>query len=188
VTSERNEEKWTGDAAKEEGSPLTEPDIAGLQTELAAALAKAEINLAGWQRAQADFANYRKRAEQEKSETVRYASAELITRLLPVLDDIDRALAEIPEDIKDKPWVKGVKLIEENMLKILGAQGLKTIDCTGEAFDPALHEALTTCPGREGVVMQQVAKGYIYNNRLLRPARVIVGCGEGNGAGTEKEA
>jgi molecular chaperone GrpE len=186
VDKEHREEKKQDDPRTDDNPSVKDTET--LKGELAEAKARAEANLAGWQRAQADFTNYRKRGDQEKSETIKSANAELITRLLPVLDDIDRALVDIPADIAKSPWVRGVKLIEENILKILEGQGLKTIECAGEKFDPACHEALMTCKGQEGRIMQQVLKGYIYNNRLLRPARVIVGCGEGDEASTKKEA
>jgi len=74
-----------------------------------------------------------------------------------------------PKDIENVPWVKGVKSIEESMLKPWRA-GAKGHRLRGEEFDPERHEALMTCKGKEGRIMQQVSKGYIYNNRLLRPA------------------
>ncbi len=186
MDKEYNDEK-PKDSTQTDDNPEVN-DIETLKTALAEAKAKAEANLAGWQRAQADAANSRKRFEQEKEETVKYANAGLLQKILPVLDDIDRALASVPKELEGVPWVKGVKSIEESMLKTLEAQGLKIIDCEGAQFDPACHEALMTCKGKEGKIMQQIQKGYMYNNRLLRPARVVVGCGEGEEAKSEKEA
>jgi molecular chaperone GrpE len=174
---ENREVESQKDSTQPDDSPEVE-DIESLKSELAEAKIRAEANLAGWQRAQADYSNYKKRCEQEKSEALKYTNAELIMKILPVLDDTDRALSAIPKEIENLPWVKGVKTIQESLLKILEGQGLKVINCEGEQFDPNSHEALMTCKGKEGKIMQQVLKGYIYNNRLLRPARVIVGCGE----------
>jgi molecular chaperone GrpE len=174
------------DSTQADESPQTE-DIEALKAQLSEAKARAEANLAGWQRAQADAVNYRKRLEQEKDEAVKYANANLLQKILPVIDDIDRALANVPEEIANVPWVKAVRQIEENMLKTLETVGLKSIDCTGAAFDPSFHEALMTCKGKEGIVIQAIQRGYMYNNRLLRPARVTVGCGESEEATTEKE-
>lgn len=174
---ENKEEEKSKHRTQPDDSPEVK-DIEALKSELAEAKIEAEANLAGWQRAQADYANYKKRCEQENREALKYANAELILKILPVLDDTDRALASIPKEIENVPWVKGVKTIQESLLKILEAQGLKVINCEGEQFDPNSHEALMTCKGKEGKIMQQVLKGYIYNNRLLRPARVIVGCGD----------
>jgi len=185
MDKEQREEK-PKDRAQTDASPEVE-NIETLKKELAEAKARAEANLAGWQRAQADSVNYRKRFEQEKEETVKYASASLLSKLIPVLDNFDRALSNIPKAIADVPWVKGVRITYESMFKTLEAQGLKPIDCKGAVFDPSCHEALMTCKGKEGIVIQEIQKGYMYNNRLLRPARVTVGCGEGEEAKSEKE-
>ena len=162
-------------------------NIEELKKELAEARAKADANLAGWQRAQADLINYRKRCEQEKEETVKYANSNLILKLIPVLDNFDRAISSIPKEIADQPWVKGVSLIKENMFRILEAQGLKPIECEGVEFDPSQHEALMQCKGKENIVIKEIEKGYLYNNRLLRPARVMVGCGDNEETGSNKE-
>lgn len=184
---EKKQNNKPKDSTQTEESPQGEDeDIVALKAQLAETKAWAEANLAGWQRAQADAVNYRKRLEQEKEEAVKYSNANLLQKLIPVLDDIDRALANIPKEIEGVPWVIAVRQIEESMLKILEGQGLKTIDCEGEEFDPVCHEALMTCKGKEGRIMQQVLKGYIYNNRLLRPARVIVGCGDGEETNSKK--
>ena len=182
------EEKQQNEEPKDRAQTDENPEnIEDLKAALAEAKARAEANLAGWQRAQADSVNYRKRIEQEKEETVKYASASLLSKLIPVLDDFDRALSNIPKDIADVPWVKGVRATYESMFKTLEAQGLKPIDCKGAVFDPSCHEALMTCKGKEGIVIQEIQKGYMYNNRLLRPARVTVGCGEGEEAKSERE-
>lgn len=181
---EKQQNEEPKDSAQTDAGP---EDIENLKKELAEAKARVEANLAGWQRAQADSVNYRKRFEQEKEETVKYASVSLLSKLIPVLDDFDRALSNIPKDIADVPWVKGVRLTYESMLKTLEVQGLKPIDCKGAVFDPSCHEALMTCRGKEGIVIQEIQKGYMYNNRLLRPARVSVGCGEGEEAKSERE-
>lgn len=158
-----------------------------LKSELADANARAESNLAGWQRAQADYINNKKRCEQEKDETVKYANSSLLQKIIPVLDDFDRAISSVPKEIEHVPWVKGIKLIHNSMVKTLEAQGLKPIECKGKNFDPNFHEALMNCEGEEGKVIQQIEKGYMFNNRLLRPARVMVGRGEGGEANNKEE-
>lgn len=184
---EKQQNEKPKDKTQTDANPEVE-NIENLKKELADAKARAEANLAGWQRAQADSVNYRKRLEQEREEAVKYANTNLLSKLIPVLDDFDRALCNVPKEIADVPWVKGVKLIQESMLKTLETQGLKPINCVGAAFDPSYHEALMTCKGKEGIVIQEIQKGYMYNNRLLRPARVMVGCGEGEETKSEKEA
>jgi len=155
-----------------------EKELEALKKELAQAVAKSEENLAGWQRAQADLANYRKKVEQERKELNESACSALILRLLPVLDDFERAESSIPEGSKDLPWVEGIRLIERSLRQTLEKEGLTPIKAEGEPFDPCLHEAVSCCPGKEGIVIKEVKKGYTINKRLLRPACVIVGEGE----------
>jgi len=145
---------------------------------LSEARQKAENYLESWKRAQADFINYKRRAEQEKQEMGQYANAQLILSLLPVLDDFERAFDNaMPKEAKPE-WVAGVKLIENKFRSILSAQGLIPIDAVGKPFDPALHEAVMRGKGEEGIVVQEMRRGYKLNDRVLRPSQVVVGNGE----------
>jgi molecular chaperone GrpE len=153
-------------------------DIEALKQALAKEKAKAEANLAGWQRAQADYINYKRRSEQEKEEISQFANSILILNLLPILDDWERALASIPEDQASLSWVEGVRLIERKLRGILEAQGLSPIEAVGQPFDPNLHEAAMQGKGEEGIVLGELQKGYKFRDRVIRPARVVVGNGE----------
>ncbi len=153
-------------------------DVEALKQAVAEEKAKAEANLAGWQRAQADFINYKRRSEQEKEELSKFASSILMLNLLPVRDDFERALASIPPELGKSAWVDGVRLVEQKLRASLEAQGLSQIEALGKPFDPSLHEALGQVPGKEGVVIQELKKGYKLYDRLLRPATVMVGSGE----------
>jgi molecular chaperone GrpE len=153
-------------------------DIEALKQALAKEKAKAEANLAGWQRAQADYINYKRRSEQEKEEISQFANSILILNLLPILDDWERALASIPEDQASLGWVEGVRLIERKLRGILEAQGLSPIEAVGQPFDPNLHEAAMQGKGEEGIVLGELQKGYKFRDRVIRPARVVVGNGE----------
>jgi len=153
-------------------------DIETLKEALAEAKAKAEANLAGWQRAQADFINYKKRSEQEKEEIGKFANSVLILNLLTVLDDLERAFVSIPPRLAKLSWVDGVKLIERKLWAVLEAQGLSPIEALGEPFDPRFHEAVRQDKGKEGIVIEEVQKGYILNDRVIRPTMVVVGNGE----------
>jgi len=145
---------------------------------LSEAKQKAEDYLESWKRAQADFINYKRRAEQEKQEMGQYANAQLILSLLPVLDDFERAFDNTtPKEAKTE-WVAGVKLIENKFRSILSAQGLTQIDAVGKPFDPSLHEAVMHAQGEEGIVVQEMRRGYKLNDRVLRPSQVVVGNGE----------
>ncbi len=138
---------------------------------------RAEEYLNSWKRTQADFANFKRRSEQEKLEMSRYAAAQLILNLLPVLDDFERAFASTDTDA-NHDWVAGVKLIENKLRSVLDAQGLKQIEALDQPFDPALHEGVMHSKGPEGIVVQELRKGYKLAEKVLRPSQVVVGNGE----------
>ncbi len=168
----------------EESGSQVEPEVAEvedievLKQALAEAKAKAEENLAGWQRAQADFINYKRRTEQEKEEISQFANSILILNLLPILDDLERALTSIPPHLAKLSWVDGIRLIERKLQASLEAQGLSQIKALGEPFDPNLHEAARLGKGKEGIVIEELQKGYKLRDRVLRPSKVVVGNGE----------
>ncbi|MGQ9546255.1 MAG: nucleotide exchange factor GrpE [Dehalococcoidia bacterium] len=153
-------------------------DTEALQQALAEEKEKAEKYLANWQRAQADLENYVKRAEREKSEMVEFANKVLILELLPVLDDFEIALASLPDDPDKQNWTEGIKLIYNKLKGTLEMQGLVEIKAQGEYFDPYLHEAAGEMEGEEGVVIEEIRKGYKFKDRLLRPSMVMVGKGK----------
>jgi molecular chaperone GrpE len=153
-------------------------DIEALRQALAEEKARAETNLAGWQRAQADFINYKQRSEQEKEELVKFANSLLMLNLLPILDDLERAFASIPARLAKLSWIDGVRLIEHKLQANLEAQGLSPIKALGEPFDPNLHEATRQDKGKEGIVIEEVQKGYKFRDRVIRPSKVVVGNGE----------
>lgn len=170
-----NEERPQEPAANESATDAA----ADLEKALAEQKAKADEYLAALQRTQADFANYRRRTEQEKTDLGKYANANLLGDVLPILDDLDLALNHIPEEHAKNDWVKGVKLVERKFRGILEKLGVKPVLAIGMAFDPKLHEAIKQEKGPEGAVIAELQKGYTLGDRLLRPARVIVGSGEG---------
>jgi molecular chaperone GrpE len=153
-------------------------DIETLKEKLAEAKAKAEANLAGWQRAQADFINYKKRSEQEKQTLSKFANSVLILNLLPILDDFERAFSSIPPKMGKLSWLDGIRLIERKMWAVLQAQGVSPIKAMGEPFDPQFHEAVRQDKGKEGIVTEEVQKGYMLEDRVIRPTMVVVGNGE----------
>jgi molecular chaperone GrpE len=125
-------------------------------------------------RAQADFENYRKRAAKDAAAAGTRAKAGLVRELLPVVDNLERALASAPEG---DPLLEGVKLVHGELVAVLERSGVTGFDPSGEAFDPNQHEALTTRPADgtdPGVVVDVVEKGYRLNETVLRPARVVV--------------
>lgn len=153
-------------------------DVESLKQALAKEKEKSEGYLAGWQRAQADFINYKRRCEQEKAEAGNYANAELILRFLPAIDDLERALSSIPSEIEGLAWIEGIKFVERKLRSSLEAIGLTPIKAVGETFDPCLHEAVRQCQGKECIVMEEAEKGYRFRDRVIRPSKVVVGSGE----------
>lgn len=140
---------------------------------------KAERYLASWQRSQADLANYRQRSEQERRETIEFANSVLIASLLPVIDDLERAIASVPAGLDESSWTEGIKLIYNKLKATLQSQGLTEIEARGEPFDPHLHEAVMQQEGEEGLVVDETQKGYKFRDRVIRPSLVIVGTGPG---------
>jgi len=171
----------------EVGSEVTEvEDVELLKQALSEAREKAEANLAGWQRTQADFINYKRRSEREKADIGKYANSELMLKLLPALDDLERALAAIPPRQAKFGWVEGVRLIERKLRATLEAEGLEPIKALGEPFDPHFHEATMQGKGKEGMVVEELQKGYKLHDRVLRPSKVVVGSGEEDEEGGEE--
>ena len=132
--------------------------------------------LAALQRMAADFANYRKRNEAERTDFAKFAKADLIARLLDILDAYDRSLASIPAELKTSSWVEGMWLIERKLRSILESEGLQAIDSLGTPFDPYLHEAVAHVESDEpeGTVIKEHQKAYRLYDRVIRPAMVTV--------------
>ncbi len=142
---------------------------------------------AALQRERADFANYRRRNEAERSDYARFAKAELITKLLEVLDNFDRALDTVPAELRDQPWVEGIWLVERKLRDILASEGLEEISSVGKPFDPKIHEAIghVDSSAPEGTVVDEVRKAYRLHDRVIRPALVTVA--RSNGRNKEQE-
>ena len=149
-----------GDEVVEEEIDQTE-DIEELQQALAEEKEKAEKYLANWQRCQADFVNYKQRAEQEKAAVIEFANSTLISNLLPIMDDLERALASAPADYDEASWTEGIKLIHNKLKATLEAQGLTEIEARGEPFNPHLHEAMMQQEGEESNKIKTLGGGEI---------------------------
>lgn len=150
-------------------------DVAALREALEKRGKEAERYLANWQRAQADLANYKKYAEQEKQEILSFGNSVLLLSLLPVVDDFERALASLPSELDGLNWIEGIKIIYNNLKAALEKAGVSVIKAEGEPFDPHFHEAVMRQPGKEGVVLEEIQKGYKLKERVLRPSLVVVG-------------
>lgn len=148
-----------------------------LEDKLATAEAQAAEYLDGWQRARAEFANARKRLEKSRIEARRNATVEVIGRLLPVLDDFGRALENVPEAIAEDDWFDGIALVHRKLTGILEEENIERIEAVGAPFDPNFHEAVMQEESEEyesGVVIKELQSGYRLEERVIRPAMVIV--------------
>ncbi len=173
------EERMRARQAKPNGATATEPADVEASTDgetQSADVQAADGYKADLQRMAADFANYRKRNEAERTEFAKFAKADLITKLLDVLDGYDRALASVPEDLKGQPWVEGMWLVERKLRQILVAEGLEPVESLGKPFDPYVHEAVAHVESDqpEGTVIQEHQKAYRLHDRVIRPALVSV--------------
>jgi molecular chaperone GrpE len=157
---------------------VEEEDVEVLKQSLQEEKAKAEEYLANWQRVQADFINYKRRSDREKEELGEYSRAAIVQCVLPILDDFERAISAVPDEAVDANWVEGVRMIEKKLRGILESEGLSCIEAVGEPFDPYQHEAVRQESGEEGVVLDEVQKGYKFNDKVIRASQVVVGSGE----------
>ncbi len=148
-----------------------------LSQTLAEEKAKAAEYLAGWQRAQADFINYKRRCEQEKEDIIKYGNTEFILKILPVMDDFERAFKNPPSGKVSHGWLEGMKALERKFRSFLEGEGLAKIEALGKPFDPNLHEAVMQVEGDEGIIVKEFEKGYKLKDRVIRHSKVAVGSG-----------
>lgn len=157
-------------------------DLDTLRNELAELTQKADEYLRLAQRSQADFVNYRRRVEEERLAQARDATLAYIQRLLPILDDFERAMANASATELESSWGKGVQLVERNLRALLAGDEVQRITAEGAEFDPREHEAVGQAPSStvpQGHVMHVVRPGYRKGDRVIRPAQVIVSAGAG---------
>jgi molecular chaperone GrpE len=152
-------------------------DIEGLRTKLDEANREAMENRTGWQRTAADFANYRRRTEQDREQNLGLANDALLSKLLAIVDDFDRALALMPPELERAGWTEGIVAIDRKLRQLLESEGLTPIEAEGKPFDPHQHEAVMQQPTvdvPEGTVTRELQRGYRVRDRILRPAMVAV--------------
>jgi len=152
----------------------SEPELESLRKRLEEAQANASENLSGWQRSQAEFINYKNRVQRDQEMVRLSMKGDILKRILPVLDDLERALANRPAG---DAWADGLELIARKFLSILESEGLVRIEAEGQPFDPNFHEAISHEPGEDvesGHVIAVVQNGYMLGDRVIRPAMVRV--------------
>ncbi|MBN2208664.1 MAG: nucleotide exchange factor GrpE [Candidatus Coatesbacteria bacterium] len=145
--------------------------------ELKEKAASADEYLDSLRRSQAEFANFRRRWEKERQQIVLYGEQDLVKDLLVVLDNFERAIAAARETDSESPLLKGIVMVYEQLTDTLGKRGLKRIEAKGKEFDPNVHEAVSqTCSMEvpDNHVLEELQPGYMFQDRLLRPAMVRV--------------
>lgn len=156
---------------------LSPEEIASLKEKLAEAQAKAEEYLDGWQRALAEFSNYKKRVDRDREAIYREAAIRVIKGYLDVVDDLERALANRPRDDEGAAWAEGIELIYRKLLGLLEGEGVTPMEVDTQMFDPSLHEAISQEESEKhesGEIIEVVQTGYVLGDRVIRPARVRV--------------
>lgn len=161
---------------QEDQTPQADP--IALQNELEQAKARITELTNISQQALADLQNFKKRTEEEKSKFVSFANAALISDLIPMLDNLDRALAHLPEDPAARNWAEGLLAITNQLHSLLTARGLETISANSGNFDPNMHEAVMTENGPADQILRELEKGYKLSDRVLRRSKVVVGNGQ----------
>jgi molecular chaperone GrpE len=180
----RDEQQLTGDehelngqqATTEETDDSDAVEVEETQDELETTRAERDRYLDQLQRSVAEFANYRRRSEQERAQLVPMVRRDVLAQFLPVLDDFERAMAQVPEDRREDTWIVGLAMIESKFRNVLERSDVRAIDPTGEPFDPAMHESVASDPGTSGsTVVEVYQKGYAIGDVLIRPAMVKTG-------------
>ncbi len=174
-------EQQMNDATAQTGTGNNgEPGAEALQEQLTQAQAQAAEYLDSWRRATAELSNAKKRMAREQDEFRVMAASRLIEKLLPIVDDVERAFSVVPEDQANSEWVNGFRLIQRKLQSFLESEGVKPIPAEGETFDPAVHYAVTheEADGyHEGQVIAELARGYRLGDKVLRPSMVRVAKG-----------
>ena len=162
---------------RDEGPTEKVDELAALHRELEEQKSKVAEYLDGWQRARAEFANYKKRIEKEQEDMVKFANGAFITRLLPVMDDFERAFQALPPGLVGMTWLEGIALIQRKLQVLLEQERVTVIETEGQMFDPTLHQAVTheeSEEHEEGQIIGEVQKGYKMGDKVLRPSLVRV--------------
>jgi molecular chaperone GrpE len=158
-------------------------DLEVLRAEIEAAKTQANDYLAALQRERAEFLNFKRRTADERQRDFGLAAEDLISKVLVVADDFDRAIDARPESIASDPWFEGVSAIDRKLRQLLESEGVTAIDAApGTPFDPREHEAIANVPGTgrpEGEIVEQIRRGYRLRDRVLRPALVAVAAASG---------
>jgi molecular chaperone GrpE len=179
VTDDLREREARAGGTPPADTRVAEPD---LTQELEQSKAKAAEYLDGWQRARAELSNFKRRSDAERATLTSTANARLLTRLLPVLDDFERAFETLPADLRNLTWIQGIGHIYRKLQMVVESEGATPIDAVGKPFDPKVHDAILQKESHEyaeGTVCAELQRGYMLGDRVLRPTLVEVSSGPG---------
>lgn len=129
-------------------------------------------------RCMADMQNFKRRTEEDKIKWIKFANYELLKTLLPIIDNFDRACQQVPENLKEDSWAKGVVQTHDELMKALDRVGVKRIEAVGKRLDPNVHEAVMQSEGEKDMILEEFEPGYTYHDQTLKAAKVKVGSGE----------
>jgi molecular chaperone GrpE len=177
TTAPNGGERLIGEGSEDQVASAVLEDLESLRSRVTVAEQQRDEYLALLQRIRADFENYQKRNQRDLAEERRYAHAAFARELLPVLDNLRRALDAARQQAEKGPLVQGVALVQSQLLEIFGRFGVTPIDALGQPFDPNLHEGVQQQPRTDvapGTVVEVLEPGYRLHERVLRPARVVV--------------
>lgn len=177
INNDKAKAEANGQSPAEDASDDPSLDLNELKAKIAELEQKAKENMDGWQRARAEFDNYKKRVAREKQTTYQNALVDVMKSVLPIIDDFERAFQNVPEELTDNPWINGTQGIGRKLAKLLEQYDIESIDPVGELFDPERHEAIgmdSETDVESGHVSETLQPGYIYGDRVLRPALVRV--------------
>ena len=153
-------------------------ELEGLKAERDEAVAKADEYVLALQRERAEFTNFKRRTAEERQREVGLAGVDLITKVLNLADDFDRAIEMRPAELADSAWAEGIAAIDRKLRQLLESEGVTAVEAEpGTAFDPREHEAIVTVPGTgraEGEIVDEIRRGYKLRDRVIRPALVAV--------------
>lgn len=168
------------EAMAAEAAEAAAGDLADLRRRLEEAEAQVAEHKDQWLRSVAEFKNYKRRTETERADMIKKAGSSVLLKLLPVVDDFERAADNVPEEIANHPWWSGTHLIGQKLQTLLESEGVTPIEAVGEEFDPNIHEAVMyeEAEGQDNKVIAELQKGYRLHERVLRPAMVKVGKGQ----------
>jgi molecular chaperone GrpE len=176
-----NDKDQMSETEANEAGAIGEMSQTDLETKLAQTEAQAAEYLDNWRRSVAELSNARKRMAREQEETIRNAAARVLERLLPALDDMDRAFANMPGEQADSEWVNGFRMIQRKLEGVLESEGVTEIPAkAGAHFDPHQHYAVTHEDAEglsEGQIIAEVARGFKLGDKVLRPSMVRVAKG-----------